>query len=74
MPVQYGMALLSTAQELTALREAIQALTASGAASVSIDGVTYSAVSLPAMNAREAVLYSRISRRHQFKRTTPDFS
>jgi len=68
------MALLSTRQELNAIREAIQALISSGASSVTIDGVNYIAISLPQLQRRELELYRRLSRRHQLKRTTPDFS
>ena len=67
------MSAKSLLQELDELRTAIQKLTAGGAASVTIDGVTYTKLGLDAMTRREEVLYKRLSIRNVRKRTSPDF-
>jgi len=61
-------------EELDDLRQAIQALAASGATSVSIDGVTYTKAGLDTMQRREAELYRRLSIRNVRKRTFPDYT
>jgi hypothetical protein len=72
------MALMTTAQEYQAVREAIQALTTTGASvvSISVDGIstTYQASQLQLLQAREIVLANRICTRNRRKRVTPDFS
>lgn len=72
------MAALTTAQEYQAVREAIQTLTATGQAvvSVTLDGMsyTYSASQLTNLRAREVELANRICNANRRKRTSPDFS
>ena len=72
------MAALTTAAEYQVVREAIQTLTATGQAvvSVSLDGMayTYSAAQLPNLRAREVELANRICNANRRKRTSPDFS
>ena len=77
------MALLTTAQEYAAVREAIQALTTLDAeggrrdiVNLNVDGmnVSYSAAQLPQLEAREEVLANRMCNRNRRKRTSPDFS
>jgi len=71
------MAALSTSAEYDAVREAIQTLTATGNAlvSVSVDGqsYTYRASQLPDLQAREIELARRLSVRNTRKRTVPEF-
>lgn len=71
------MAALTTAAEYAVVREAIQTLTATGQAvvSVSLDGMTYtySASQLVNLQAREIELARRLSIRNTRKRTTPEF-
>jgi hypothetical protein len=71
------MAALSTAAEYQVVREAIQTLTATGQAvvSVSLDGMsyTYSASQLPNLQEREIELARRLSVRNTRKRTIPEF-
>ena len=73
-----AMALLTTAQEYAAIREAIQTLTATGQSVVSlnVDGVavSYAASQLTNLQAREIELANRICNRNRRKRTSPDFS
>ena len=73
-----AMALLTTAQEYAAIREAIQTLTATGQSVVSlnVDGVSvsYSASQLTNLQAREIELANRICNANRRKRTSPDFS
>ena len=72
------MAALTTAQEYQVVREAIQTLTATGQAvvSVSLDGMSYSysASQLTNLRAREVELANRICNANRRKRTSPDFS
>ena len=72
------MAALTTAQEYQAVREAIQTLTATGQAvvSVTLDGMSYSysASQLTNLRAREVELANRICNANRRKRTSPDFS
>lgn len=77
------MALLTTAQEYAAIREAIQKLTTLDASgnrrdrvSISVDGMSssYSASSLVDYQRREIELARRLSLRNVRKRVTPDFS
>ena len=71
------MAALTTAQEYSAVREAVQALTSTGQStvSVSIDGVSYSynASQLNLLQARENELARRLTVRNTRKRTYPEF-
>ena len=73
-----AMALLTTAQEYAAIREAIQTLTATGQSVVSlnVDGVSvsYAASQLTNLQAREIELANRICNANRRKRTSPDFS
>lgn len=64
----------SMLQELDDLRTAIQSLISSGAATVTIDGVNYSRVSIAQYQQREAELLRRLSIRNVRKRTIPDYS
>jgi len=72
------MAVLTTAQEYQAVREAIQTLTATGQnkVSFSVDGVsvTYNASQMTQLEAREIELARRLTAHNNRKRTTPDFS
>jgi hypothetical protein len=77
------MAALTTLQEYTAIREAIQLLTTldgSGnrrdVVSISIDGMSksYSAAQLPQLENRERELLRRLSIRNVRKRTQPEFN
>jgi hypothetical protein len=72
------MALLTTAQEYAAVREAIQTLTTTGSNMVSfnVDGitVTYAASQMDWLQNREEVLAGRITARNRRKRTQPDFT
>ena len=72
------MAALTTAQEYQAVREAIQTLTATGQAvvSVTLDGMSYSysASQLTNLRDREVELANRICNANRRKRTSPDFS
>ena len=74
------MPVLTTAQELEAVRLTIQALYTTGRSTLSfgVDGMTktYEATSsqLPQLQAREIELASRICNRNRRKRTSPDFS
>ncbi len=72
------MAALTTSQEYQAVREAIQTLTATGQAvvSVTLDGMsyTYAASQLTNLRAREVELANRICNANRRKRTSPDFS
>jgi hypothetical protein len=72
------MAALTTAQEYQAVREAIQTLTTTGQAAVSLSigdmSVTYSASQLPWLQDRERELANRICTRNRRKRVLPDFS
>lgn len=77
------MAALTTAQEYTALRLAIQKLTTLDGdnnrqdfASVTVDGITvsYSSSQLPQLQDRERELLRRLTIRNSRKRVTPDFS
>ena len=77
------MAVLTTQQEYTAVREAIQQLTTLDSSgnrrdivSTSIAGfsVTYSSSQLPELQKREIELARRLSVRNLRKRVTPDFS
>jgi hypothetical protein len=72
------MAALTTAQEYQAVREAIQALTTTGKAVVSISigamSLQYSAQQLPWLAERERELAARLSARNRRKRVTPDMS
>jgi len=71
------MAVLTTAQEYQAVREAIQTLTATGKSvvSVSVDGIstTYAATQMTALQDREAELARRLTVRNTRKRTVPEF-
>jgi len=71
------LAALTTAQEYQAVREAIQTLTATGQAvvSVTLDGMsyTYAASQLANLQSREAELARRLTCRNSRKRTTPEF-
>lgn len=70
------MALLTTAQEYNAIREALQIFsTGKSTASVSIDGmtVTYQATQADFLHRRELDLARRLSVRNTRKRTRPDF-
>lgn len=71
------MAALTTAAEYAVVREAIQTLTATGQAvvSVTLDGMshTYSASQLSNLQAREVELARRLTARNTRKRTTPEF-
>ena len=78
-----GMALLTTAQEYAAVREAIQKLTtldSSGnrrdivSTSIGSLSVSYSSSQLPELQKREIELAKRLSVRQSRKRVTPDFS
>lgn len=69
-----GMSAKTTLQELDDLRTAIQSLVSSGASTVTIDGVTYSRVSLAQYQQREDQLLRRLSIRNIRKRTVPDYS
>jgi hypothetical protein len=72
------MALLTTAKEYAAVREAIQTLTSTGQSMVSftVDGmsVQYSASQLPWLEQRERTLAGRMTAHNVRKRVTPDFS
>jgi hypothetical protein len=77
------MAALTTIQELTAIREAIQLLTTldgSGkrrdVVSISVDGMSksYSSAQLPQLENRERELLRRLSIRNVRKRTQPEFN
>ena len=72
-----GMAVLTTAQEFAAVREAIQTLTTTGRSIVSFSvgdlNVTYSQSQLPWLEAREIELARRLNQRNIRKRTSPDF-
>lgn len=71
------MALLTTAQEYNAIREALQIFsTGKSTASVSIDGmtVTYQANQADFLQSREMELARRLSMRNVRKRTRPDFT
>ena len=77
------MAALTTIQEYTAIREAIQLLTTLGSdgkrrdvVSISIDGMSksYSAAQLPQLENRERELLRRLSIRNVRKRTQPEFN
>lgn len=68
---------LSTAQEYTAIREALQIFsTGKSTASVSIDGmtVTYQSTQAAFLQQREMELARRLSIRNVRKRTRPDFT
>jgi hypothetical protein len=76
------MAVLTTAQEYAAVREAIQQLTTLNTdgsrrdlVSISIDGqsYTYGASQMTSLQAREVELARRLSIRNVRKRVTPDF-
>jgi hypothetical protein len=76
------MAALTTAQEYSAIREAIQqptTLDTNGnrrdAVSFVVDGMTvsYSVQTLPVLQAREKELARRLTIRNARKRVTPDF-
>lgn len=76
------MAALTTAQEYSALREAIQQISTLDAngkrrdfATVTVDGMTvsYSAAQLDSLQARERELAKRLTVRNARKRTTSDF-
>jgi hypothetical protein len=68
------MAAKTTLQELDDLRTAIQNLIASGASSITIDGITYQTVNMSLYQQRERELYRRLTISNVRKRTTPDFS
>lgn len=77
------MAVLTTAQEYQAVREAIQQLSTLGTdgkrrdtVSFSVDGmsVSYAASQLQWLQAREVELANRICNANRRKRTSPDFS
>jgi hypothetical protein len=74
------MALLTTRQELEAVRLTIQALYSTGRStmSFSVDGLqkSYEAVSsqLPQLQAREIELANRLCNANRRKRTSPDSS
>jgi hypothetical protein len=78
-----GMALLSTAAEYQAVREAIQQLTTLGTDGTRRDTVsftigdmsyTYNSSQLPALQSRELELARRLTIRNVRKRTECDFS
>jgi len=64
---------MTTAQELTALQTAIQALQ-NGAASWTVDGMSYTAANMNQYLSREKELLRRLSIRNVRKRVAPDFS
>lgn len=77
------MAVLTTAQEYQAIREAIQLLTTldtagerRGHVSVSVGDMafSYSASQLPELQKREVELANRMCNLNRRKRTSPDFS
>jgi len=72
------MAALTTLAEYAAVREAIQTLTTTGAAVVSVNmgqmSVSYSQSQLPWLEQREETLARRLSQRNIRKRTFTDFS
>jgi hypothetical protein len=72
------MALLTTAQEYQAVREAIQLLTTTGKSIVTVSigdaNISYQSSQLSLLQAREVELANRICTRNRRKRTTPDFS
>jgi hypothetical protein len=72
------MALLTTAQEYQAVREAIQLLTTTGKSIVDVSigdtRISYQSSQLSLLQAREVELANRICTRNRRKRTTPDFS
>lgn len=67
------MALLTTAQELAQVREAIQGLQ-TGVDSFQVDGISFKATNLHQLLQRERELLRRVSIKQVRKRTRPDFS